>query len=124
MLNKLKRFDLLKSLYYEDANLIHETEKMIKTMQENLTQMRDIQQRISNLLEISVVEIQNHEFEQNGQNNKNNKLNNKEENIALTLPDVPQSPIGDFSESLKPLAKAKTAVKGLTGFRAKVVTES
>lgn len=121
MLNKLKRFDLLKSLYYEDANLIHETEKMIKTMQENLTQMRDIQQRISNLLEISVVEIQNHEFEQNGQNNK---LNNKEENIASTLPDIPQNLIGDFPESLKPRAKAKAAVKGLTGFRAKVVTES
>lgn len=128
MLNKLKRFDLLKSLYYEDANLIHETEKMIKTMQENLEQMRDIQKRISNLLEIAIVEIQD--------------ANSESENMMkLTPPELPdvlpgagnvndfggkaakEIPIGKFECNGSTIKKYKPQVKGLTGFNLKPTTE-
>lgn len=128
MLNKLKRFDLLKSLYYEDANLIHETEKMIKTMQENLEQMRDVQKRISNLLEIAIVEIQDTSSE-------------SENMMKLTpheLPDVlpgagnindfggkaaKEIPIGEFECNGSTIKKHKPQVKGLAGFKLKPTTE-
>lgn len=126
MLNKLKRFDLLKSLYYEDANLIHETEKMVKTMQENLEQMRDIQKRISNLLEIAAAEIQNM---------------NSEDDVKLTPTDLPdvipgagnindfggkaakEIPIGEFECNGSTIKKHKPQVKGLSGFKVKPATE-
>lgn len=126
MLNKLKRFDLLKSLYYEDANLIHETEKMVKTLQDNLEQMRNIQKRISNLLEIAAAEIQNA---------------NSEADVKLAPADLPdivpgagnindfggkaakEIPIGEFECNGSTIKKHKHQVKGLAGFKLKPTTE-
>lgn len=128
MLNKLKRFDLLKSLYYEDANLIHETEKMVKTLQDNLEQMRNIQKRISNLLEIAATEIQNM---------------NSEDDVKLTPADLPdirlgagnindfgckaakEIPVGEFrcDGSVLKRYENKPQVKILSGFKAKPTTE-
>ena len=128
MLNKLKRFDLLKSLYYEDANLIHETEKMVKTLQDNLEQMQNIQKRVSNLLEFAAAEIQN---------------TNSETDIKLSPPDLPdvipgaenindfgdkaakEIPIGEFrcDGSVLKRVENKPQVKVLSGFKAKPATE-
>lgn len=128
MLNKLKRFDLLKSLYYEDANLIHETEKMVKTLQDNLEQMRNIQKRISNLLEFAAAEIQNA---------------NSEANVKLVPADLPdvmpgagnindfggkaakEIPIGEFrcDGAILKRVENKPQVKVLSGFKAKPATE-
>ena len=128
MLNKLKRFDLLKSLYYEDANLIHETEKMVKTLQDNLEQMRNIQQRISNLLEFAAAEIQNANLEADV------KL------VPADLPDIrpgagnindfggkaaKEIPVGEFrcDGSVLKRYENKPQVKILSGFKAKPATE-